>query len=96
MMMLKTEDIARLKMKSKYDDNASDWIVPPFTLKGKDLNLPKVNGKRVMEADKEERNVQFFNEERSNGYYRSTGQSDEEGEGIQYSDDRKRGRTVIR
>ena len=73
-MMLKTEDIARLKMKSKYDDNGGDWVVPPFTIKGKDLNLPKVNGRRVMEADKEERNVQFLNETGgTNGYYRSTG-----------------------
>ena len=57
MMMLKTEEIAKLKMKSKYDDNGCDWIIPPFTMKGKELNLPKVNGRRVMESEREERNL---------------------------------------
>ena len=59
---MKNEELAKLKMKSKYDDNGGDWIIPPFTLKGKELNLPKVNGKRVMESEREERNVQFVNE----------------------------------
>jgi hypothetical protein len=50
-MMMKSEEIARLKSKSSYDDNTGEWNVPPFILKGKEITLPslKKNGYEVME-----------------------------------------------
>ena len=45
-MLLKREEISKLKSKSKYDDD--DWRVPPFVLRGKEMTLPKVNGKSIM------------------------------------------------
>ena len=46
-MLLKDEEIAKLKLKSSYEDD--DWNIPPFVLKAKEMSLPKVNGRAVME-----------------------------------------------
>ena len=50
-MMMKDEEIAKIKIKSSYDDNIDDWNVPPFILKAKEVTLPslKKNGYDVME-----------------------------------------------
>ena len=50
-MLMKDEEIAKLKLKSSYDDNLNDWIVPPFILKSKEVTLPslKKTGYDVME-----------------------------------------------
>lgn len=29
-MLMRDEEIAKIKLKSDYDENADDWIVPPF------------------------------------------------------------------
>ena len=48
---MKEEEIAKLKMKSEYDDDKDDWIIPPFILRAKEITLPalKKNGYDVME-----------------------------------------------
>lgn len=58
-MLLKDEEIAKLKLKSTYDDNSNDWVIPPFILKGKEVTLPslKKNGYDVMEQEKENRDL---------------------------------------
>ena len=56
-MMLKDEEIAKIKLKSQYEDD--DWIVPPFVLKGKEVSLPKVNGRQMMEREKDERELEI-------------------------------------
>lgn len=58
-MLMKDDDIARIKMKSSYDDNTEDWVVPPFMLKAKEVTLPqlKKNGYDVMEQEKENREL---------------------------------------
>ena len=50
-MLLRDEEIAKLKMKSEYDEDKDDWTVPPFMLKGKEVTLPslKKNGYDVMD-----------------------------------------------
>lgn len=50
-MLMKNEEIVRLKTKSSYDDNINDWIIPPFILKAKEITLPslKMNGYNMME-----------------------------------------------
>lgn len=50
-MLLKDEEIAKLRLKSAYEDD--DWVVPPFLLKAKEVSLPKVNGRAMMDRDKE-------------------------------------------
>ena len=58
-MLLKDEEIAKIKLKSQYDDNVNDWIVPPFILRGKEVTLPsmKKNGYNMMEQEKESRDL---------------------------------------
>lgn len=58
-MMMKNEEIAKIKSKSQYDENIDDWSVPPFMLKSKEVTLPslKKNGYDVMEQEKENRDL---------------------------------------
>jgi hypothetical protein len=58
-MLMKDEEIAKIKMKSEYDDDKDDWVVPPFMLKAKEVTLPslKKNGYDVMEQEKENREL---------------------------------------
>lgn len=58
-MLMKNEEIAKLKTKSTYDDNINDWLVPPFILRAKEVTLPslKKNGYDVMEQEKENRDL---------------------------------------
>lgn len=39
-MLMKDAEIAKVKRKAQYDDNLNDWIIPPFILRGKEVNLP--------------------------------------------------------
>lgn len=50
-MLLRDDEIAKLKLKSAYEDD--DWVIPAFVLKAKEMSLPKVNGRAVMEREKE-------------------------------------------
>ena len=45
-MLLKDSEIAKLKLKSTWEDN--DWKVPYFVIREKEVNLPKLNGGQVM------------------------------------------------
>lgn len=56
-MLLKDDEIAKLKMKSVYEDD--DWVIPAFVLKAKEMSLPKVNGRAVMEKEKDEREMEI-------------------------------------
>ena len=55
-MLLKDEEIAKLKLKSSYEDD--DWQIPPFVLKAKEVFLPKVNGRQMMDREKDEREME--------------------------------------
>jgi hypothetical protein len=54
-MLMKDEEVAKVKIKSTYDDANNDWTVPPFILKGKEVTLPSLKkvGYDVMEVEKE-------------------------------------------
>jgi hypothetical protein len=58
-MLMKDEEIAKLKLKSQYDDNIDDWIIPPFNLRAKEVTLPslKKTAYDVMEQEKENRDL---------------------------------------
>jgi hypothetical protein len=49
-MLLRDDEIAKLKLKSMYEDD--DWQIPAFVLKAKEMQLPKLNGRAVMEREK--------------------------------------------
>lgn len=61
---MKDEEIAKLKIKSEYDENIDDWVVPPFILRAKEVTLPslKKNGYDVMEQEKENRDLTIDND----------------------------------
>lgn len=58
-MLMKDEEVAKVKIKSTYDDANNDWNVPPFILKGKEVTLPSLKkvGYDVMEREKENREL---------------------------------------
>ena len=43
-MMLRADEIARIRSKSTFDENEDDWTVPAFIFKQKDLVFPKLQG----------------------------------------------------
>lgn len=43
-LMLRPDEIARIRSKSNYSDEVEDWNVPAFIFKQKDLVFPKLNG----------------------------------------------------
>jgi hypothetical protein len=58
---MKSNEMAKLKSKSKWDDDINDWVVPPFSLKGREVALPSLSIKKqaqdYMEAQKNERDL---------------------------------------
>ena len=74
-MLLRDDEIAKLKLKSSYEDD--DWVIPAFVLKAKEMSLPKVNGRQVMEREKDEREMEISESNQVDaGGSRSTGDSD--------------------
>lgn len=45
-MTMKNEEIAKLKMKSTFEDDINDWVVPPFLLKAREVALPSLSIKK--------------------------------------------------
>ena len=45
-MVMKDQEVAKLKMKSTYDDTVNDWVVPVFLLKSKEVALPTLSIKK--------------------------------------------------
>ena len=43
-MMLRADEIARIRSKSTFSEELDDWTVPAFIFKQKDLVFPKLNG----------------------------------------------------
>lgn len=61
---MKDAELAKVRNKSSYDDDRDDWTLPPFILKAKEVTLPSLGlGKQKvmeqLEADKENRQIQF-------------------------------------
>lgn len=46
-MVLKPEEIQKLKGKSQYDDTGNEWTIPIFVLKARDVALPSLSGKKA-------------------------------------------------
>lgn len=45
-MVLSKEHLAKLKMRSQYDDAINDWVIPVFLLKNKEIALPSLSVKK--------------------------------------------------
>ena len=45
-MLMKNEELAKLKQKAQYDDGSNDWLVPVFLLKNREISLPSMSIKK--------------------------------------------------
>ena len=45
-MVMKQEEIAKLKSKSSYDDGMNEWAIPVFLLKAREVALPSLSIKK--------------------------------------------------
>ena len=62
--VMKTNEIAKLKAKSVWDDGINDWVIPAFLLKARAVELPSLSIKKnaqneFMEQQKDEREMQI-------------------------------------
>lgn len=68
-MVMKPEELAKLKQKSSYDDGMNEWQIPVFLLKAKEVALPSLSIKKqaqeFMERQKNEREIYYMDEEGS-------------------------------
>lgn len=53
--LMTENNIYKIKSKSQYDDEKAEWQVPPFVLKGKQLNLPKLGFQKAKQFIEEEK-----------------------------------------
>jgi len=61
-MMMNENNLYKIKSRSLYDDEKAQWEIPPFVLKGKQVNLPKLGiqkAKRFIEEEKNKHIVEF-------------------------------------
>ena len=59
-MMLRPDEIARIRTKSSFDEDEDDWKVPAFIFKQKELTFPKLNGMALVNDAIDNRNVQII------------------------------------
>lgn len=66
-MVMKPEELAKLKLKSTYDDDTNEWTIPVFLLKAREVALPSLSIKKqaqeFMENQKNERVLVYTDEE---------------------------------
>lgn len=69
-MLMKNEDLAKLRAKANYEDGQNDWAIPVFLLKNREVTLPSTSVKKqaaeFMENQKNER-VVVYEDEKSEG-----------------------------
>ena len=60
--LLNDHNLYKIKAKSQYNDETSEWVIPPFILKGKQISLPKLGlqkAKKFVEEEKSQQIVDF-------------------------------------
>ena len=61
--MFKETELQKIRGRSKYDDNKNKWIVPYFSIKEKEISLPKVrNAQALIEEQLDKREVIYDDE----------------------------------
>lgn len=77
-IILKQDQLYRIKAKSRYDNENNKWTVPPFVFKAAEVNFPKLNMNRMKELinnEKDNNIVEFTSDKESkiNTHARQTG-----------------------
>ena len=79
-MLMNANNLYKIKSKSSYNEEKSEWEVPPFILKGEQVNLPKLGLQKAQRFIEEEKNNQFVEFQNQNNV-------------SEYSDDYGQGKT---
>lgn len=45
---LKDNELQKLRMRAKYDDNNNKWRLPAFYVKDSEINLPKIKNAQAL------------------------------------------------
>lgn len=61
-MVLKPEELAKLKGKAAFDDGTNEWQIPMFLLKAKEVALPSLSIKK-QGAEQNDRDVDGYSDE---------------------------------
>ena len=67
-VLMNDHNLYKIKSKSSYNEEKGEWEVPPFIMKGEQMNLPKLGfqkAKRFIEEEKENHFVEFKNQSAS-------------------------------
>ena len=69
-LMLRPDEIARIRSKASYSDELDDWTVPAFIFKQKDLVFPKLNGMSLVNDQMDQRAVHILDQDKTsmNGF----------------------------
>ena len=69
--MLKDGELQKIRLRAQYDDEDKSWQIPPFFLKNKEINLPKIkNAKALVEEELDKRDMEFGEDvSQRNSYY---------------------------
>jgi len=92
-MLLNEGNLYKIKAKSQYDDEKSEWVIPPFVLKGNQINLPKLGLQKAMRFVEEEKNNQIVDFKTANNSYLNENSSQEKhtSKSVSYSRSSKKG-----
>ena len=61
-MILNNHEIAKIRMKSQFDDDTNEWKIPYFYMKAKDVQFPtlsRIKNRDLVENEKENRDIEF-------------------------------------
>lgn len=83
-MLLNDNNLYKIKSKSQYDDEKSEWNIPPFVLKGDQVNLPKLGVQKAMRFVEEEKQNKIVDFKSTNNFDEYSSQ-DKENKSISYS-----------
>lgn len=67
-MLMNENNLYKIKSKSSYNDEKSEWEVPPFIMKGQTMNLPKLGFQKAMRFVEEEKNGQMVEFKNNDNY----------------------------
>ena len=59
-LMLRPDEVARIRSKAAYSEELDDWSVPAFIFKQKDLVFPKLNGMSLVNDQLDQRQVHIL------------------------------------
>ena len=62
-MVLKSEELAKLKGKASFDDGLNEWSIPMFMLKAKEVALPSLSMKKTEDTQKQQQEDQYSSDE---------------------------------